>query len=192
MTKEQFWNKFLSLFEEGSESLSVAQDNWNNKKKFTKLFVNDYIRKIINENNSQTTQREYFRIDITSYKNRKEEAKKIAKELNLDNCGIKQYLWELEVALEHENNSSEWIDEVIKLSFINCPLRVVIGYTDLEKRDNCLKLAAALLKERIGNNTPKGQSFIVILGKSGIKGSQVNKSTYKAYEYKNAEFKEMK
>ena len=38
-------------------------------------------------------------------------------------------------AIEHENDWKDWTYEVAKLDFINCPLRVVIGYMDNSKRE---------------------------------------------------------
>jgi hypothetical protein len=37
-------------------------------------------------------------------------------------------LWNLEVAIEHENESGRWYDEFVKLSHISCGLKVLITY----------------------------------------------------------------
>lgn len=73
---------------------------------------------------------EYYRIDVVGWQQRKDN--KIQ-----DICSkvkMKPYLWSLEIAFEHENKINDWYDEVIKLLFVNCPVRVVVGYNKYSKR----------------------------------------------------------
>ena len=193
MRAEEFWIEFKKLFREGSNALKVAQKNWCNPREFTNEFVNVYLPGIMKEKESITTEFEYYRIDIIAYDNkRKDEAKEIAKSLGLSKEDFSPYLWDLEIALEHENNKREWLDEVIKLSHINCPLRVVIGYAEEKNEEKCRELASKVLQKKIGDNTPNDQEFMLILGKSGIRSSsEVNENTYKAYIYKEGRFEEL-
>ncbi len=39
-------------------------------------------------------------------------------------------VWNLEVAIEHENNSDRWYEEWVKLIHFNCGLKVLITYHD--------------------------------------------------------------
>ena len=48
---------------------------------------------------------------------------------------VNLYKWNMVAAIEHENDWKDWTYEVAKLDFINCPLRVVIGYMDNSKRE---------------------------------------------------------
>ncbi len=192
MKAKDFWNKFKKLFEEGGNSLKVARENWENSREFTNKFVNEHLPSIMKEKDSIITEFEYYRIDIIAYDNkRKDEAKEIARSLGLSEKEFSPYLWDLEIALEHENDKREWLDEIVKLSHINCPLRIVIGYADEKSEEKCIELASKVLQKKIGTNTPKGQEFMLILGKSGISSDKVNEDTYKAYKYKNGEFKEL-
>lgn len=69
-------------------------------------------------------QNEYYRVDVIGYKTiNKDGLNNGGKELQL-----KPYGWELGMAIEHENDLGKWIDEVIKLTNIACPLRIIIGY----------------------------------------------------------------
>ena len=189
MTAKEFLKRFESLFEVGSDSLKDAQDNWENSKKFTDDFVKRHIPEIMKEGEGTQTEFEYYRIDIIAYDNsRKEEAIQIAKSLELDEIEFRPYLWDLKIALEHENDKGEWLDEVVKLSHINCPLRVVIGYAKPENEEKCITLASKVLQKKIGNNTPKGQDFLLILGKSGEKANDVSATTYHPYIYRNGKF----
>ena len=189
MKAKEFWKNFKKLFEEGSNSLKNAQKYWDNQREFTNKFINEYLPSIMKEKETVTTEFEYYRIDIIAYDNkRKYEAEEIAKSLGLSKTEFSPYLWDLEIALEHENNKKEWLDEVVKLSHINCPLRIVIGYVDENNEEKCRMLASRVLQKRIGNNTSDGQEFMLILGKSGISGEQVNENTYSAYVYKKETF----
>ena len=136
------------------------------------------------------TEFEYFRIDIIAYTQRKEEAKAIEYNYNGEYY-LKPYLWDLEIAFEHENKNREWLDEIVKLSHIRCPLRVVVGYAPIENRDVHVKYAANVLSKKLGNSLPDKEEFMLILGKSKIKSHQVNESTYLAYKYENGEFIEL-
>ena len=77
---------------------------------------------------------EYYRIDVIGYSKPEsgfEEKVKIASKL-----GLKPHLWRLEIAVEHENASDDWTDELTKLLYISCPLRVLICYNHADKRDD--------------------------------------------------------
>lgn len=185
MKAQEFWGKFKNLFTEGSESLTDARKYWDNSREFTNKFVNEYIPKIITEEND-TSEFEYFRIDIISYSQRKDEAKKYG----YDPKKLKPYLWDLKVAFEHENNNTEWLDEIIKLSHIRCPLRIVVCYfTEGEERDKALHFASSMLCKKIGEDVAEGEQFLLIVGDSGKKSRQVNTSTYTPYLYQDGEFK---
>ena len=184
MKAQEFWGRFKNLFTDGSESLSDARKYWEKPREFTNQFVNEYIPKIITEEND-TAEFEYFRIDIISYLSRKDEAK----EYGYDSKKLKPYLWDLKVAFEHENNNTEWLDEVIKLSHIRCPLRIVVCYfTEGEERAKALHFASAMLCKKIGENVAEGEQFLLIVGDSGRRANQVNISTYTPYLYQNGEF----
>ena len=63
------------------------------------------------------TQREYFKVDLIGYTRRQNEIVK-----------FKGYNWDLKVALEHENNSVHWRDELCKLTHLVADLCVLISY----------------------------------------------------------------
>lgn len=185
MKAQEFWVRFKNLFTEDSESLTVARKYWDNSREFTNKFVNEYIPEIITDEND-TSEFEYFRIDIISYLSRKDEAK----EYGYDSKKLKPYLWDLKVAFEHENNKTEWLDEVIKLSHIRCPLRIVVCYfTKGEERAKALRFASAMLCKKIGENVAEDEQFLLIVGDSGRSAKPVNISTYTPYLYQNGEFK---
>ena len=124
-----------------------------------------------------TPQNEYFRIDASGYELKHE---------NLDKTkGFNLHCWDLKIAVEHENDSKDWLDEVIKLAHIASDLRVVIGYVpmnsrnelDKERLDYCTK---ALIELQCQHNLRYGE-FMVILGNSETKSNEENYFNYKAY-----------
>ena len=74
-------------------------------------------------------QHEYFRIDTVGWVSQYERMSEEAKELDLN-----AHLWDLKIAVEHENSVKDWTDEIIKLIHIKCPLKVVIGYNYCKER----------------------------------------------------------
>ena len=155
MNAQEFWGRFKNLFTEGSESLTDARKYWKNSREFTNHFVNKYIPQIVTEE-KDTSEFEYFRIDIISYLDRKDEAQKYG----YNSKKLKPYLWDLKVAFEHENNKTEWLDEIIKLAHILCPLRIVVCYFEKgEEREKALRFASAMLCEKIGENVAKGEQM---------------------------------
>lgn len=103
--------------------------------------------------------KEYYKIDMIGWKQHNEEIKSACEKIN-----FKPYCWSLEVAVEHENGRKEWLDEVCKLSFIKCPLRVVIGY-GIDNFNDKIKIASDILEM---NNalSDDNQEFLIILGKT--------------------------
>ncbi len=77
------------------------------------------------------------------------------------------HLWELDAAVEYEYNGDCWLDEVCKLAYIRCPLRVVISY-GLENAEDKIKLAKAIL-DKTDAFTDDDQEFV------GIENKKVEK-----------------
>ena len=184
MQAKDFYLRFKELFKKGSPELQVAQKNWKNPREFTNSFINEYIPKIITEKDEKS-EFEYFRIDIISYLQRKDEAK----EYGYNSRKLKPYLWDLKVAFEHENNKTEWLDEIIKLSHIRCPLRIVMCYFERgEERTKALGFAADMLCKKIGENVGEGEEFLLVIGDSNKESEQGKAPIYTPYLYKNAKF----
>lgn len=169
-----FFEEFEKIFQEGSLKREEAEKKYINNTAFT-TFVIDEINTIVQKMN-YNPQNEYFRIDSSGYTKRWEELEKIK--------GLNPHLWDLEIAVEHENDQKDWLDEVIKLAHVCCPLRVVIGYVPENKRSedqNLLDYAANALKHlKCIDNVTKGE-LMIILGNSNTKGVVENYFNYQAY-----------
>lgn len=103
----------------------------NNEPAYTEL-VNKYIVHKIIGDAGMTAQHEYFRIDTVGWITRYQKMQKAAQASQLK---LSAHLWDLEIAVEHENSKQDWTDEVIKLIHVKCPLKVVISYNYCDERD---------------------------------------------------------
>ncbi len=143
MNAHEFYSAFVRTAQEGTlvakEMLPSFPEAWetatfldlyrNNEPAYTEL-VNKYIVRKIIKDTGMTPQHEYFRIDTVGWTTRYQEMEKKAHELELS-----AHLWDLEIAVEHENSRKDWTDEVIKLIHVKCPLKVIISYNYCDERD---------------------------------------------------------
>ena len=169
-----FFEEFSKIFEANSEYLQQATQSYQHNTEFTN-FIIERINQII-KSRGWVAQNEYFRIDAMGYRSHYKDLEKIS--------GFNQHLWDLEIAVEHENDKKDWLDEVIKLAHICCPLRVVIGYVPIEKRSEeqmLLDYAADALKRlKSADNVTRGE-FMIIFGNSNTKGNVEKYFNYQAY-----------
>ena len=180
---KSFFTEFNKVFAEGSTKRAEAVSKYIDNTAFTKFIVreiNEIIgaTKIENSNNKVDWQKEYYRIDAIGYVSRRNELKeKIS--------GFKGQRWDLKIAVEHENDPIEWMDEVVKLAHICCPLRVVIGYVPMKNRESedviRLNYVSETLKELECKENLKNGEFMIILGNSSTGGREENYFNYKAY-----------
>ena len=179
MTAEQFWKKFKENIC-GNEELSNV---WNNTKEFTRLIMNQLDEKILASDSLEEikTEREYFRIDLISYKDTSKNKISCGK---LQNCS-----WDLIAAVEHENDSRLWVDEVVKLAHIACPLRVVIGY--LPKKQKDIQIAHSKYLKKVTETlnqidawkyTSKYGDYLIIIGDCELSKNDI-KCSYTPYLY---------
>ena len=168
----EFFDNFQMTFSPNSYFREKAVNCYNCNTTFT-TFIIGRINEII-ESMGYSSQNEYLRIDAIGY----------TKKENLESrAGLNVHLWDLQIAVEHENDSKDWLDEVVKLSHICCPLRVVIGYAPAESRNKDgerLEYASNILRQLRCKDNLKHGEFMVILGNSGVK-MQDDYFNYKAY-----------
>ena len=148
---------------------------------FTEL-VNKTLIKTIIENSGLTAQHEYFRIDTVGWNGRYEALD--AKESK--QIGLNRHLWDLEIAVEHENNKADWLDELIKLIHIRCPLKVVIGYNYCDQREEAEKkkliYAAKCMQMVKAFHTPDQEEYLILLGNGAPKDKR--HETYSCFNYR--------
>lgn len=165
--------KFASTFCEAAKKYS---ESYHNNSAWTDVVLKHggIIDKIVREC-EMTYCREYYNIDAIGWSDAKNnkfisDCKKV---------GLRPELWNLEVAIEHENSKTLWLDEVCKLAYINCPLRVVIAYSPKESDDNAITDNVKTILEST-NALREGQEFLLMLGDCG-RDSQPDYRSYVFY-----------
>ena len=162
MTAERFYHE---LVQKTAESENCNKEKYGEPSQWTQA-ITKIIQTILSDNLSEVssdsgteigTSKEYYRIDVTSWIQQKDSIREACKKVEMD-----PHLWQLQTAVEHENESEKWFDEVCKLSFIRCPLRVVIGY-GIENADEKINIVKDIL-HRTNAFTDADQEFVVILG----------------------------
>ena len=142
-------------------------------------FINKKIIPEIIRSYGYSVSHEYFRIDASGWVSYHQDI-----EHNAETVGLKPHLWNLMIAVEHENDATDWNDEVIKLAHVRCPLKVVIGYNACDNRDDgdYIKLAfvAECLQQLLCFNRDHKDEFLIILG--NCKGT--NRQDYDAFDYR--------
>lgn len=145
-----------------------------------------------------TCQNEYFRIDAVGWVSYFEKMKNDAKEKDIK---MNAHLWDLKIAVEHENEKKDWSDEIIKLIHIKCPLKVIIGYSHSDERGEVERRKLDFMSKWMQsvNALQKGtdEQYLVILGngcnrKTGI--SDYTDFDYQGYVYnfESMRFEELK
>ena len=167
-TEKITWEKYAEAYRHDSE--------------FTPL-VTAAINEIIEDGTGWQHQNEYFRIDIVGWESHYETIKPEANEARLN-----AHLWNLEIAVEHENNKQDWTDELIKLMQIRCPLKVIIGYNYYDDREEneCRKLgiAAKMLQATDAyQSIARDQEEILLILGNGC-SRKTGRSDYTSFDYR--------
>lgn len=202
MDAKEFFQKFLLSTKENTllkDGISIGIDNpelegrsyfyiyRNHEKEYTKLVNKRIIHNIISssvdeEGNPLVAQHEYFRIDTIGYKPKFDAISKAER----DAVGLWRHLWDLRIAVEHENSKKDWMDEVVKLVHIRCPLKVVIAYNYCDMRDDGDKLKLAFIAKWIPElaafDKNAKEELLVILG-NGAPKSKSN-PLYTSFDYR--------
>lgn len=170
-----FFHEFKSKVCERDYGLAY-RDN----KIFTKK-VTEAINEIIDKTGELKSQNEYFRIDITAYKS-------LSMTNEADNSiGMYPYLWDMMIAVEHENNEKDWSYEISKLTHVRCPLKVVIAYNHYDERETDMQkldFAAKILQKSSTYKSMEndGEEWLVIIGNCR---SRKNKDgNYTSFDYR--------
>lgn len=188
MNAQEFWDKFSESLAKKQEA---AEKAWKYNKDYTE-FIIGMMEEIIGKNHTGgaglETSKEYYRIDLTGWRQLREKIK--ADIPGNGSYDFQPYLWDLEVAIEHENNDKLWMDEVIKLSHIACELRVVIGYVPIEHKGEQIRYldyVSHAINSHLKARDNMNKDFLIILGDTKLKEGD-RKCNYTPYIWKNHKF----
>ena len=125
-----FYNEFMDCIRQGVEN----KGDWvESKERYYNNFTYYINKKLMPQKCfpkfASGFSNEYYRFDVSSWEQLKPSIEDICKKVKMN-----PHLWDLRIAFEHENNRKDWFDEVIKLLYIDCPLKVVVGYNNYKKR----------------------------------------------------------
>lgn len=181
MKAQAFFNEFQRIFQDNRQD---AESTYYSNTEFT-TFITGEINTLL-ANAEQKKQNEYYRIDAIQWTPK---ADLIG---NHEDIQLNDHLWDLEIAVEHENDPKDWMDEVVKLAHIACPLRVVIGYMPWNKRNEDQEyldhISTWLQKLKCKDNMHRGE-FLIILGNCNTNGKKEHYFGYKGYLFNSEHFR---
>lgn len=148
-----FWNAFSAYLTERLSKMRSWQAQYENGTVWTRTLTT-----IINEFGAESGFREkgevsneYFRIDaLYSRMAQKQDP----------------FAWDLDVAIEIENNAEQWYDEVVKLSHIVCGLKVILTYHNFGDPEELLQAKLKRAQKLISNRKYKNATtdWLIIFG----------------------------
>ena len=183
LTATSFFVQFKNYLVESNSNKDGARyfDIYKtNEPRFTELVNKRIIHDII-KNSGLHVQHEYFRIDTTGWVGRYEELD----EERARKLGLNRHLWDLKVAVEHENDKMDWLDELVKLIHIRCPLKIVISYNHSDRRAlDSIKLdyAAECMNKVDAFSTTGTEEYLIVLGNCAPKDKK--SEPYKHFDYR--------
>jgi len=156
-------------------------DVYKSSKEYTPVIMG-IINEIIAEA-GYNPQNEYYRIDAIGWTSHSDDMKE---EATTKDIRLNPHLWDLKIAVEHENSKTDWTDEIIKLIHIKCKLKVVIGYNYFDERgpkeQEKLDFIAKWMKEIEAFTEYPREEYLIILGNGANRFS--SNSTYTDMDYK--------
>ena len=190
MDARQFFERFIEVTDKeriiaGNRLFDIYRSNSG----YTSV-ITGILNEMVDEA-GYTHQNEYFRIDVVGWVSRYKEM-----EADANAHQLNAHFWDLKIAIEHENSSKDWSDEVIKLIHVKCPLKVIIGYSphnirqekqEFEKLDYIAKWMNKVDAFKNGDN----EEYLIILGNAKGKGrgaGDYDSFDYRGYLY-NADLK---
>ncbi|MBS0619811.1 MAG: hypothetical protein JSR44_16615 [Spirochaetes bacterium] len=137
-TAENFWVEFSKFFSQSLKALKNWERKYEHRKTWTTALTEIFYafgEKYGYRDRGEVAS-EYFRVDIIFSK-----------------WAPKQddFAWDLDVAIEMENDTTQWYDEVVKLCHINCGLKVIMtyhNYSDTEELSKKIERCVELIKNR--------------------------------------------
>ena len=192
MTKEITARSFFKDFLQATNDIDMTIYK-NTNKKYTDI-ITEKLKDILTQSYGLGVNKEYYRIDVFGWKTRRD-----PELVNTIPEGLWLHLWQPIIAIEHENNHTDWTDELPKLLFINCPLKVIIGYNHWDKRNDSvigdekkLEYAAKVICKLSPNDNFKSD-FLIIFGNCwGIElGNKYDEKDYRGYLLTNGKFEQI-
>lgn len=189
MKAKEFYQSLIAQIysSSGDRGKSYAEKNYEDSTRYTQ-----YIKEIICEilSNAKSLNKveinfEYYRVDVFAWEqvNNPFLPPKPSKT-------FKEQFWKPVAAVEHENDYNSWMDEVIKLSYLKVPLKVVICYLPVNERSSDYKYTNYVSEalSLLGYKESQEEEFLLIIGNAGTKNTS-EYFGYKPYLYNSKTMK---
>lgn len=175
--------KETNIWEKDEKKRSFLEIYKTDEPAYTELINKNIIHKIVADAGLEP-QHEYFRIDVIGWEGRyKEITEEDAKAVMLN-----RHFWDLKIAIEHENSKWDWMDEVVKLVHIRCPLKVIIAYNYCDMRGqeelDKLNFISTWMQKVEAFDSVRKEEYLIIIGNGAAKNDksvQYDKFDYRGY-----------
>lgn len=170
MKAKEFYDSFVQQIysESSARGRACVEKIYTNSTRYTQ-YIKKIVRKILSNPTASgkvEVNCEYYRVDFFAWE--KMDDNVLSRQ---PPKSFKKQFWKPVAAVEHENDCDSWMDEVIKLSYLKVPLKVVICYvpaaqrpSDHEYLDYVSEVLSALGYEQV-----EDEEFLLIIGSSRTK-----------------------
>lgn len=185
MNGKEFYKLFLKKIQE-STPMELYTGSYSRFTKHVTSIINSIIEKA-----GYISQNEYYRVDVVGWVSYSDKHKSEG-----DSVGLRPHIWDLEIAVEHENSIMDWTDELCKLIHIRCPLKVIISYNHYDIRFNDenpksdrrkLDCALSWMKQVRAFSKDMNEEYLIIIGNA--MGKADKRSAYKRYDFRGYSYK---
>ena len=163
MNAIEFYNEFIAAVKEqkiwaecGENYITIFR---NEPDRFGQILCNGVIPQILRKNGLTLPRKPSA--DVVGRLARCEEME----DADAAALGLKLSLWDMQFAAEYESDGSLWINRLIKLVHLYCPLKVLIAFSDNREKDSeRLRFAARCMKRIAAYEHNSREEYLVILG----------------------------
>lgn len=190
MTEREFYELFLQMIQNDPNLQTSYFDYFFFQKDLLKAIKKQIIQKEMNI----ASDKKIFQVDLLGYDVEDVDDKRMKKEGKEFN--VKSNLWHPEIAIDHVTDSKEWVADLINLTYIRCPFKVIITYANYDERDHDLALLAYATRWMIASNgfdVGAKEKYLIIVGNQGnkkVKDQMDDVCDYRGYyfDYQTNEF----
>ena len=184
ISAKSFWDAFSSKLRSACSNDPNWRQYFANATKWTNFVMSTLTNSVGKElgfDPENEIQKEFYKIDVIYYRVH------VNPQAAFFIPNGAEWNWDLEIAIEHENNSKDWHFEFSKLCHINCGLKVIIGYHEygnqqkygtIEQKLDYMKTLYDLRKYKQGPE----DNWLLILGPNDLARDFV------AYKFDGKEF----
>jgi hypothetical protein len=179
---EEFWFTFASELRRALEGTPDWRSRWDSNEAWTPFIKNvlTEVGRSLGFLERLSIAHEFYRLDVGYF----------SKGTLPDSGKFRDWdVWNLEVAIEHENNSESWHEEWIKLIHFNCGLKVLVTYIDRTRNAEPIETKLKRVKQIYdqAKYRQRPDSWCLIFGPTWNSGL----CSFIAYEFNGVDFQRL-